>query len=142
MGADLSRLNQPRTRAIFVTYEIITEESARDGEVAEHGYRCGGWDVPIPDGCVGEAFTKWKEENVEPEWATSEDGDDSIEEAAGYLKDEGFGPMDTDPSNPDTYAWPDAQQDMDTGAYRQEAAHLEGFTEDEQERIWKIVTGR
>ena len=45
------------------TYQIVTVESAVDGDFAEHGFTLpGGWDYPIPDGCVGDDFKRWCEE--------------------------------------------------------------------------------
>ena len=49
-------------RTYCVTYDIITPESAEDGDVSEHGFCDGGSasrQIPLPDGLCGDAVKTW-----------------------------------------------------------------------------------
>ena len=56
-------------------YEIVTEESAEEGDFAENGFVVSGFDYPL-EGCVGaEAMAFMSENGVEQTITFSDEGD-------------------------------------------------------------------
>jgi hypothetical protein len=140
-----SRAEYSKAR-IFVTYDEVNPDEGPEGEPNERGYTApGGWDYPIPFGCAGEAFKRWRAENVIPCWEYDlEDTDRSkVEQAIAFLRNRGY----SEPSSSAfhlgiSYGWADVRHEIGTGIVRSESAHLEGFTTEEEWEIFQAITRR
>ena len=104
-----------------VTYDIVTPESAEDGDVAERGYVLpGGYHVDIPDGLTGEPFIRWcREMGVYYEIPDLDDGETLIDVVVRLLRDEGCTETGSAPSY---YGEP--EQDYTTGEEETRCVHL------------------
>lgn len=98
---------------IRITYEIVTPESAADGDVSERGW-------------VDEDGTAY-----------------TTDEAIQFLAhDHSVEPSSTQFHPGVWYSDLDAETDWHTGAERRQSYHLKGFTESQQRRIYRAVTHR
>lgn len=120
------RRNPPKPR-YHVTYDVVTEESAADGDVAE-----SGWVAP------GGYHVTDKPEPVE--WDPRFDDEDPVEWMVKTLRDAGA----TNPSasffHTDLWYETEGVQDFRTGDYERQAYHPEGFTVEQQKRIFAAIT--
>lgn len=111
--------DDPRIR---VTFETVTEESARDGEVAERG---------------------WEDEEGEPMLDEDDpDREEVVENAVEYLTSNGA----TEPSSSAFhrgvwYRQTDADINYRTGAARYRSYHLVGFTAEEEREVFEELFG-
>lgn len=97
---------------IRTTFEVVTEESAAEGDAAERG------------------------------WVDEEGEVLGVEAAIKWLRDKGpLEPSSSQFHKGIWYSGP-SEQDMHTGEWYQEAYHLAGFTEAQQRRIYEGVTRR
>lgn len=113
-------------RTISVTYEVITPESAEEGDVAERG---------------------WENEegyNVEPSEEDREDGSTAVDNAVRFLRGEGPVEASCYPSwsRGTWYTQTDGSTEYSTGAERRLSFHLSGFIEEEEKEIYARITGR
>lgn len=100
---------------VTVTYEIVTDESARDGEAAERGFIVDGNDIPDP-GIVGPVAENWRVDNgVERTLRIPYEADELCELARGRSV----------VVRAEQVAEADAQQDMMDGSWRSETLHVE-----------------
>lgn len=113
-------------RRIVTSYEIVTPESAEEGDFAETGWE--DEEGYVVDGEIGDAgWDQW------------------VNDACGFLHEEG--PL--EPSNssfyPGTwYTQSDPEQGIayfERGEERRQSYHLKGFTDTEESAIYKVVTG-
>jgi len=103
-------------RRIVVTYEIITEESSREGEAAETGFE------------------------DEDGYLISGDDGQYVHDAVGYLKEHDA----NEPSSSSFYTgiWystPDGEHDDRTGGDIYHSYHLKGFSPEEEAAIYKYM---
>lgn len=125
-----------RKRAVVFTYDIVTEESAQEGDTAEHGfYEPGGYYHPLE--VVGPAVRL-----VPGAEGTPVSGADEawhlIEDVLGALE-----PSSTQFHPGVWYTQVDAEQDYQTGDYTTLSAHLHGFSPREEYWVWKqLMAGR
>jgi len=107
-----------------VTYEIVTEESAENGEAAESGFvRPGYGDIELPPDCVGEAAAMFRieydvDQDIDPE---------DFEHMTHSLVRNYTGLW----VNGDMLREPEASQSMYTGDYRSETLHFDGCSEEQ-----------
>lgn len=138
--------------AYTITYDIVTEESAQDGDHAEHGFcQPGGWRYPIPAGLCGDAFTRWCEEtgNADPVDldVDPDDWDDfpAEREMARIMLDEGC--IDNGDSLPRWWSTESSWGDPSSFAETEDGNeglitycyHPEGFTPEQLARIAKLM---
>jgi hypothetical protein len=132
-----------------ITYDKVTPESAEDGDVSEHGfYLPGGYEYPIPDGCVGAEFTAWREATGPFDLPLETDEDTGVVDAAiAILREYGC----DEPScrgggfNGDTFVWyseTDPDVDYRTGEETRKAVHFDGLTLAEAQAIYAAIVRR
>lgn len=95
------------------SYEIITEESAAEGDVAERGWLNE----------EGELF-------------------DSADEVARHLRDEGVIEASSSCFHPGVSYNTESQQDMHTGEYKSESFFIHGATPGQERKIYKKLFPR
>lgn len=103
------------SRRIAVTYQTITEESAAEGDYADHG------------------------------WETDEDGEqvETIAEAIDYIRSRGSVEPSSSMFHPGVwYSTIDADTDYATGEEKFYSFHLKGFKPSEEHVIFNRITGR
>lgn len=107
--------------AYTYTYDVVTEASAECGDVAERGlYRIGGWQVPLPGDCFGDAAVKFFETHGEVYFSTPDDydGDETDHLAARALAEalayDGYEVEDTDPGEHSCAVWRGEPWDAET----------------------------
>ena len=128
MSSELYRMLElagvPREKRIAIAYEIVTPESAEQGDVAERGW--------IDE--VGVDMT--------PDRYDIEDGETAVSKAVEFLKNEGA----TEPSSSMFHdgVWYTAYygQNPRDGSEESRSFHLRGFTPEEEEAIYKEMTKR
>lgn len=142
-------------RTYSVTYEIVTEESARDGDVAERGFLVRGDEIPLPPEIIGDAARQWFKDHevdtpVNPEDWTGSSAFRQYEDypceryAASVLLDlpcdvvEGnaAGWFALYPSSDEHWA---AETEDGTPGTRSLGFHLDGWTDEELNRIDTLV---
>lgn len=107
----------------FITYDLVTEESAADGEAAERGYAApGGWHFPIPLDGIGGA---------ERDEMALEIGE-ALRWAAGRSWECGHGPF-------RSFYCIDNDEDFERGGRIYYALHLEGVTDASAERVARLL---
>lgn len=107
-------------KRITVSYDIVTEESARDGDVDERGW--------IDEDGV----------NMMPDEIDLEDGLSSVDLAVDYLEDRVLEPSSSSFHSGIWYiGHPDI--DMSTGGETTYYYHLKDFTESEEKEIFKEI---
>ena len=134
---------------IVCTYDIVTEESAQNGDTAEHGFEsCLGHRHPIQD---TDGYHKenvgLKPEDIGYEVTLDEydfeEGMTIVDKAVDYLE----GNSAFYPSNAPTWSngtWYNALSTMsyDNGESTGYAYHLHGFTQEEEQEIYTRITKR
>lgn len=115
-GMGMAKINKktaakPRIR---ISYEVITEESARNGDVAERG---------------------WEDEEGE---AISLD--DGVDEAIAFLEDAGAVHPSSSAFHPGVWYSTEGEQDYNTGETTIYSYHLVDFDNDAQEEIYEAIT--
>lgn len=131
------------------TYQIVSEDSAREADCSERGFVADGWDFRIPDDCAGEDFKKWEKE-MGPFFTEITDGDfrgDGVtlraaREMACIILDAGAVIPSSSFFHVGISYETEPVQDMYSGDFRTETFHPEGWTEREEELIYVLVTGR
>lgn len=106
----------PRVR---ISYEVITEESAREGDAAERGWENEDGELMIDDG---------------------EDREDLVDNTVRFLQDNGA--MDASSSHFHPGVWyttSDPDTDMRTGETTYRSYHLVEFTPEEEREIFNEV---
>jgi len=111
----LRKNGDPRVK---ITYEIITPESAEEGDVAE-----SGWE---DDEGVSMTLDEW---DIEEETTLAE-------KTAKWLYDEGAIEPSSSHFYPGTWYTAYGDQDYRTGAYKNRSFHLHDFTPDEERQVW------
>lgn len=111
-------------KIITTTYQIVTPESAEDGDYAEQGWEDEDGESMLPD-----------EYDIE-------DNITAVDKAVEFLKNKKYT---TEPSSSDfhvgiSYSTPDADHNYSTGEDTYYACHLNGFTPEEELKIFKIMT--
>lgn len=98
------------SKLIKTTYEIVTDESAAEGDVAERG---------------------WKDEDGEEF--------ESVDDAVEWLRDNGASRTFASSSSFHVGIWysTEPEQDMYDGSYTTYSFHLEGFTAKEEQQIYE-----
>lgn len=142
-------------RTYHVTYDIVTPESAEDGDYAESGWVDAHDDqCQAPDGCVGQAYIDWcatqdLDHTIEPDEYDIEEheGDESAAAVAlmlGVLRDAGACEFSSG-WHFDTYGSYSASGEMDmyNGSTTSKTFHFEaGWTDEEKRAIFDAVTRR
>ena len=130
-----------KPRYYSTTYEIVTEESARDGDFAEHGFVLhGGYDLPIEDGCIGHEFTQWVDRmGVNQHLDGAPDDPDDYSYLTDLVRLFGGG---IHVNGTELREDGDAEQDMRTGAYRSERMWFVGLTEAEVAALRSVIGRR
>jgi hypothetical protein len=128
-NSGINEVDNPETqdKIITTTYQIVTPESAEQGDYAEQG---------------------WKDEEGEsmtPDEYDMEDGVTAIDKAVEFLKHNGANEPSSSPTITIGNTWystssPDI--DYTTGAETYYSYHLKGFTPEEEQEIYKRITKR
>jgi len=128
VGQTESRLHESTepegSKYITVSYDIVTPESAEEGDVAESG---------------------WEDEegvDMTPDEIDIEDGLSAVDKAVDYLQKNG--PMEPSSSRfaPRTWYTHQEGQDPSDGSYTSYSYHLNGFTQDEELEIYQRMMGK
>ena len=98
---------------ITTAYEIVTQESAEEGDAAERG---------------------WEDEDGKKVG--------SVSEAVRFLKDEGVIEPSSSCFHKGVWYNDESQQDMQTGAYKQRSFFIKNATQKQQELIYKKLFPR
>lgn len=132
-----------------VTYELVTEESAEQGDFAERGFLVNGQELPLPADIHGETAKRWWEEHgVDTEVDVEgsgwfEDGDIYALErcCAGIVRAHycteasSSGPL----TEQDWFVWYDdpwhAETADGTYATRSGGVHFDGLTDEQMRRV-------
>lgn len=123
----LKRFNEHNSsvdKIIKTTYQIVTPESAEDGDFADQG-----WDDE-------------EGESMLPDEYDIEDGITAVDKAVDFLKNEKYT---TEPSSNEfyvglSYSTPDPDRNYSTDEETYYTCHLYGFTIEEEYEIWKKMT--
>ena len=107
-------------RLINITYEVITPESAAEGDVAERG-----WLSPL-------LITTEDLDEDDPSW---------VDATIRALQNEGIGSVEADSSHgtPRWFTEIDGNMDYQTGAETRRSIHPEGFTKAEMDALGKAL---
>lgn len=129
-----------------ITFEIVTHESAENGDVASRGFVSGSWDVEIPDGLCGPEFIAWRDEQKidvtvnADDWINDPTDPLALERAmADVILRKGAFQTSGVPWQPGDWYSTDPDQNFETGAYRTESVHLHGWTENQEFIINRLV---
>jgi len=119
-GTLITRVGGDTCRLINITYEVITPESAAEGDVAERG-----WLSPLL------IATEDLDED-DPSW---------IDATIRALQNEGIGSVEADSSHgtPRWFTEIDGNMDYQTGAETRRSIHPEGFTKAEMDALGKAL---
>jgi hypothetical protein len=119
----------PRTRrgskgipSIRTTYDIVTEESAAHGDVAERGW-------------IDE-----EGEVMEPDADEEAEGITAVSLAVKFLRDAGGIYPSSSGFHPGVWYSNEAEQDYRTGEWETRSYHLVNFTTEEQKEIYEALT--
>jgi len=111
-------------RRIRISYDIVTPESAEEGDVEESG---------------------WEDEegtSMEPDKFDKEEGLTAVDLAVRFLKDQGA----TEPSSYPTWStgtwYRNTETDYRDGSAKSLYFHLVGFSSDEEKKIYKKIKER
>ncbi len=109
---------------ITTTYQIVTPESAEDGDYADQGWEDEDGESMLPD-----------EYDIE-------EGITAVDKAVEYLKNKRYT---TEPSSSDfhkgiSYSTTSPDHNYETGEETYYTCHLNGFTTEEEFEIWKKMT--
>lgn len=137
-----------------VTYGVIDPDNVdTDGDLtpeeSESGFVVDGHDVELPPDVYGDEAADWLERNgvdsvVMPSDWFDKDGDDCpasearCRSMAAFLLSGGYTEADGGDA-PDSYGWPDDQQDFQTGCWRRETCHLHGWPVEDRALIARLV---
>ena len=127
------------------TYEVVSLDSAKYGDVDERGFLVDGHDCPLSPELCGDAFLAWHRENNPDVEVTADDWTDPDDPQAcvRYMADVIIrkGAMNTSgvPFAPGDWYETEPEQDMRTGSYRSECVHLDGWTAEEETAVNKLV---
>ena len=120
-------------RQIFCTYDVTTNESAEQGDFADHGWYADGFRYAVKDK-PEEGFS------CEPDEDDIVYDSSAIELAVAYLTDKGV----SEPSSSCFHAgiWYSTEstvEDYSTNEHVRYSFHLDGFTGDEEQAIYTRV---
>lgn len=130
-----------------ITYDIVTPESAEEGEASERGYYlAGGYYHAIPYGLIGEAFTAYVEKmGYRQPLRDSRDIAEGVTvvDAAFAILDE-YGCFERASHYCPGISWYQVDPDMDyrTGEDTRKAVHFDGLTEEEDRALFDRVKAR
>lgn len=116
------RKSSARDPRILITYEIVTPESAEQGDAEERGW--------IDEDGV----------SMKPDKYDTQDGITAVDKAIKFLKDEGV--TEASSSRFDKGTWYtnyEYDEDYSTGATESRSYHLKGFTEAEERAIFNAI---
>lgn len=119
-----------------ITYDIVTPESAVDGDVSERGFVGQYGDIEMEDGIVGDDARRWFEERHDSITFTVnvEDGADPVDALGKILRAGGF----TERSGRSFYE--SGSTNMYDGSERTECVHVsEAWTESELKELERIA---
>jgi hypothetical protein len=116
----ITRVGGDACRLINITYEVITPESAAEGDVAERG-----WLSPL-------LITADDLDEDDPSW---------VDATIRALQNEGIGSVEADSSHgtPRWFTEIDGDMDDQTGAETRRSIHPEGFTKSEMDALGKAL---
>lgn len=116
------RKSSSRDPRILITYEIVTPESAEEGDAEERGW--------IDEDGV----------SMKPDKYDTQDGITAVDKAIKFLKHEYATDASSSRFNEGTwYTNYEYSQDYSTGAVESRSYHLKGFTEAEERAIFNRV---
>lgn len=123
--------NPARRRAVVFTYDIVTPESAEQGDVEEHGFLdTAGNQIPLDY----ENLQRPADEDIQHPVSGAE------EAAKMILDDLGFVEASSSSWHKGLwYSQADGDTDFRTGDETRKAAHLYGFSEREEYWVWQLV---
>jgi hypothetical protein len=122
---DDEALGQTLDPRILVSYDIVTPESAEEGDVAERGW--------IDD----------EGASMEPDEYDIEVGRTVVDKAIKFLCYDGATEPSSDPFSSGTWYTTEGDQDYRTGATEYRAYHLKDFTREEERAVYNgVVTQR
>jgi len=108
------------TKKIRTSYDIVTHESAEQGDTAENGWIDEEGEDMRPD--------KWDKYN----------GTSAVDNAVEFLQDKGV--IQAGGAVVGEWYQSESEQDMYSGEYTTNYYHLVGFTRGEEECIFKLLT--
>jgi len=111
-----------KDKKITTTYQTTTPESLEDGDVSDSGWYDEDGESMMPD-------------------EYDEDGITAVDKAAEFLKDHyADEPSSSSFQSGVWYSATSPDENYSTGENTYYSYHLEGFTEEEEYEIWKIIT--
>lgn len=108
-------------KLIKETFDIVTEESAAEGDMAEHGW--------IDEEGV----------SMEPDKYDQEEGITAAEKAADYLRDRGVAECSSWPWSFGSWYSTEPEPDYSTGDHETRHFHLEGFSKEEEKEVYCLL---
>ena len=107
-------------KTVSTTYDIVTEDSAIEGDIAESGWL-----------------------NQEGYYCTPEhDEETAVDIAVEFIKNEGFTEFSSSKFHPGGWYISCGEQDMYSGECENHNYHLNGFSPEEEEEIYKRLVKR
>lgn len=133
------------TIKIQMTYEVVTPESAEDGDFADHGFaEPGGWTYSIADESFEERCEKVGRDQALKDMCPEPEEFDSIGDAVEFLSH--YGPFEascyplcTSGGHDCWLTQADGDQDYSTGAVTRLSFHLEGIKRKKRLKILRAV---
>lgn len=128
-----------------ITYDIVTEESAEDGDYADHGFIDTAMTrVSTVDAPCGSAFLVWIADYSLDHALYVDDDEDPVD---AFLKELRLSESYVEPSSSvfDDHVWytGESRQDYLTGEWERHSYHLEkGWTTEEKRRVFDALTKR
>lgn len=125
-AANPSRRKSPsRDPRIGITYDIVTPESAEEGDYAESGW--------IDEDGV----------SMKPDKVDTQDGITAVDKAISFLRSESARePSSTAFHSGVWYTNEEYDTDYSTGAVESRSYHLKGFSEAEEEAVYRAIARR
>lgn len=127
------------TISIQITFDVVSPESAEDGDFADHGfYGEGGWKFSIADEAFEERCNKVGRDQALKDMTPEPDTFDTVDEAVDFLSN--YGPFEASchPLCDNGHCWltqADGDTDYSTGEVTRLSFHVDGATPAEHKEI-------
>lgn len=125
-----------RKRAVVFTYEIVTPESAEEGDAEERGFlSTSGQQLPLDYADLQQS--RPADEDIQNPVSGAEEAAKMILDELGFIE-----PSSSSWHKGVWYSQADGDPDYATGAETRKAAHLYGFSEREEYWVWQLINAQ